>query len=139
MKYQYNCYFYWKDFFFHKKQSQIENSGFVKTCDEHVLRLIFSGIEWLRPIQCCCLHGLFWNGRLWCIWAFPLISDSHHRAEPMKPGIKRTFFFLFFFLKIQSKKCLLLVLGLLLWTFLLTFLTMNFASIRKWHIKWRPV
>ena len=85
IKYQYNCYFNGKDIFF-----RIENSGFVKSCDDHdVLRLIFSGIGWLRPIQCCCLHGLFWNGRLWCIWAFPLISDSHHRDEPMKPGINK--------------------------------------------------
>ena len=54
---------------------------------------------------------------------------------------KENVFVLFFLnhLKIQSKNCLLLVLGLLLWTFLLTFLTMNLASIRKWHIKWRPV
>ena len=88
IKYQYNCYFNGKDIFF-----RIENSGFVKSCDDHdVLRLIFSGIGWLRPIQCCCLHGLFWNGRLWCIWAFPLISDSHHRDEPMKPGINKTGF-----------------------------------------------
>ena len=54
------------------------------------LRLIFSEIELLRPIQYCCLHGWFWNGRLWYIWAFPLISDSHHRDEPMKPGINGT-------------------------------------------------
>jgi hypothetical protein len=31
-----NCYFHQKDFFFLAKQLQIENSGFVKTCDEYV-------------------------------------------------------------------------------------------------------
>ena len=38
IKCQYNCNFYWKDNLFLEKQKQlqIENSGFVKTCDENV-------------------------------------------------------------------------------------------------------
>ena len=36
-KCQYNCYFFLeKTIFFSKKQLQIRNSGFVKTCDEYV-------------------------------------------------------------------------------------------------------